>query len=152
MPASATTAPQDHLRDGRCDAGAVTAPAAPRPGALLALVAAGGAAGALARHGLSVALPSGAGGLPVATLLTNLSGCLALGLLVGRQPRSGWLRPFLGTGVLGGFTTFSAFALETDRLLVEAPLLAMAYVGASLAGGLALTGVGLRAGRRREQA
>lgn len=129
----------------------MTATAPPRLGPLLALVAVGGAIGALGRYGLSVVLPSDPGELPLATLLTNLSGCLALGMLVGRQPRSAWLRPFLGTGVLGGFTTFSAFALETDRLLVEAPLLAGAYVGASLAGGLALTAAGLRWGRRREQ-
>lgn len=128
----------------------MTATPPPRLRALLALVALGGAAGALGRHGLSVVLPADQGELPLATLLTNLSGCLALGLLVGRQPHSSWLRPFLGTGVLGGFTTFSAFALETDRLLVAAPLLAVTYVGASLAGGLALTAAGLRWGRRRE--
>lgn len=129
----------------------MTSAGPPRLAVLLALVALGGAAGALARHGLSVVLPMAPGQLPLATLLTNLSGCLALGMLVGRQPRASYLRPFLGTGVLGGFTTFSAFALETDRLLVEAPLLGLAYVGASLAGGLALTAAGLRWGRRRKE-
>lgn len=128
----------------------MTPPAPPAPGTLLALVALGGAVGALGRHGLSVALPTDPGALPLATLLTNLSGCLALGLLVGRQPPTSWLRPFLGTGVLGGFTTFSAFALETDRLLLAAPLVAVAYVAASLVGGLVLTAAGLRWGRRRE--
>jgi CrcB protein len=114
---------------------------------LLAVVAVGGALGALARHALSVALPAEPGGLPVATLVTNLAGCLALGVLVGRRPGARWLRPFLGTGVLGGFTTVSAFALETDRLLADAPLLALAYVALSVGGGLALAAAGLRWGR-----
>lgn len=107
-------------------------------------MAVGGALGALARHGLAVALPAAPGTLPVATLLTNVTGCLALGLLVGARPDAPWLRPFLATGVLGGFTTFSAFALETDRLLVTAPATALAYVALSTAGGLALAAAGLR--------
>ena len=114
----------------------------PRLPALLAVGARGGAVGALGRHGLSVALPAAPGELPWATLLTNLSGCLALGLLVGARPASRWLRPFLGAGVLGGFTTVSAFAVESDRLLVDAPLLGLAYVALSLAGGLGLAAAG----------
>lgn len=119
---------------------------------LLVVVAVGGALGALARYGLADALPTPVDGLPVATLLTNLSGCFALGLLAGARPSTSpgapWLRPFLGTGVLGGFTTFSAFALETDRLLVSAPALAGLYLVLSTAGGVALAAAGLRVGGR----
>lgn len=121
---------------------------APPLGLLLGLVAVGGALGALARYGLSVALPASPAGMPVATLLTNLSGCLALGVLAGSRPDAPWLRPFLGTGVLGGFTTFSAFALQTDQLLASAPATAVAYVLLSTAGGVALAAAGLRWGRR----
>lgn len=112
----------------------------------------GGALGALGRWGVAEALPRDADGWPWATLLVNLSGCLVLGLLVGwvfsRSPRSSWLRPFLGTGVLGGFTTFSAFAVETVQLTdAGRPALAGGYVLASVAGGVAASALGLRAGR-----
>lgn len=120
----------------------------PPVAALLVLVAVGGALGALGRHGLSVVLPAGPGGFPVATLLTNVIGCLALGLLVALRPRARWLRPFLGAGVLGGFTTVSAFALESSRLLADAPLLGLSYVALSLASGLGAAAAGLRWGRR----
>ena len=115
---------------------------------LCGVVAVGGALGALGRYGLSEALPTSPGDLPVATLLTNLSGCLALGLLVGARPDAPWLRAFLGTGVLGGFTTFSAFALESDRLLATAPAVAVLYLVLSTAGGVALAAAGLRLARR----
>jgi CrcB protein len=126
----------------------VTARPPPALPALVGVVALGGALGALARLALAVTLPAAPGALPAATLLTNLSGCLALGLLVGARPEAPWLRPFLATGVLGGFTTFSAFALETDRLLVTSPATALAYVALSTAGGLALAAAGLRWARR----
>jgi CrcB protein len=115
---------------------------------VLVLVAAGGALGSIARYGIDVALPYGRTDLPVATLLINVSGALLLGLLVATQPHARWMRPFLGTGVLGGFTTFSTFALETDRLLARAPAVAAAYVVLSLALGLGAAAVGLRLGRR----
>jgi CrcB protein len=111
---------------------------------VLLLVAAGGAAGALARYGLEVALPDEPAGLPVATLMTNLLGCLLLGLLVGRHRDAPVLRPLLGTGVLGGFTTFSALALQTDRLLAEAPAVALGYLAGTTLGGLLLVSLGLR--------
>lgn len=115
---------------------------------LVLAVATAGAAGALLRHGLAELLPAAEGGLPVATLLANLSGCLLLGLLVARVPASGWPRPVLGTGLLGGWTTWSGLALEVDRLAVDAPLLAVAYLLLSTAGGTGLAVVGLRVGTR----
>ena len=115
---------------------------------LLLLVAVGGALGSLARYGVAVAMPPGRATLPVATLLVNVLGCLLLGVLVGALPRARWLRPLLGTGVLGGFTTFSTFALETDRLLARAPVVAVAYLALSLLLGLAAAAVGLRLSAR----
>ncbi len=79
----------------------------------LAYVAAGGALGALARYGIGVALSGfglhGAAGI----LLVNVLGCAAMGALVTRFPEAeSGQRVFLGAGVLGGFTTFSAFAAD----------------------------------------
>ena len=116
---------------------------------LLLVVAAGGALGSAARYAIAVVLPHGRSELPLATLLVNVAGCLLLGVLVAGWPHATWLRPFLGTGVLGGFTTFSAFALETDRLLDRAPVTAVVYVVLSVALGLAAAAVGLRVGERR---
>lgn len=114
--------------------------------------AAGGALGALGRWGVAEALPRDGGGWPWATLLVNLAGCLVLGLLIGRvlagSPGPPWLRPFLATGVIGGFTTFSAFAFETVQLTdAGRPLVAAAYVLISVAGGVAASALGLLAGR-----
>jgi CrcB protein len=123
---------------------------------VLAVVAAGGALGALARHGLAVAWPAVAGGFPWATLLTNLAGCLALGavmeLLAVLSAPHRLVRPFVGTGLLGGFTTFSAYAVETRELLATGrPGLAAAYVVGTLVGALAAVWagiIGVRAARR----
>ena len=114
----------------------------------LLLVAVGGAAGAGARHGLDLLVPGTPGGLPLGTLLTNLVGCLLLGLLVARRPDDPVLRPLLGTGFLGGVTTFSALALQVDRLLVDRPLVALGHLAATMLGGLLCVAAGLRLGRR----
>ena len=112
----------------------------------------GGALGALARWGLTETFPADGGSWPWATLVINVCGCLALGLLLGlvfvRSPGSPWLRPFLGTGVLGGFTTYSAFAVETVQLTdAGRPGLAAGYVLVSMAGGVAAAALGLLVGR-----
>lgn len=108
--------------------------------------------GALARWGLAEVLPSPAGGWPWATLLVNLTGCALIGallaVLLARHPDSPWLRPFLVTGVLGGYTTFSTFAVETVQLVEDgAVLLAGGYVLVSVIGGVLAVVVGLTAGR-----
>ncbi len=115
----------------------------------LGLVGVGGALGSLGRYGVAVVLPHGPTGLPVATLLVNASGCLLLGLLVASRPRQSWVRPFAGSGLLGGFTTFSAFALETDRLLLTSPVMAAAYLGLTVLLGLAAARAGLALGAAR---
>jgi CrcB protein len=119
---------------------------------LILVVAAGGAVGSLGRYGLALALPHDPAELPVATLLVNVVGCLLLGVLVGGWPTARWLRPFVGTGVLGGFTTFSAFALESDRLIDRAPAVAALYVALSVLLGLAGAAAGLRLGSLRRPA
>lgn len=122
--------------------------------AVLGYVAAalGGALGALARWALAEALPHDPGSWPWATLLVNLLGCLVLGLLIGRvlDRSSGppWLRPFVVTGVLGGFTTYSAFAVEAVQLAEAGRVgTAAGYVLVSVAGGVLAAALGQRTGR-----
>ncbi len=112
------------------------------------LVALGGTIGTAARLGLGLALPE-AGGFPVAIRLANLLGALLIGVLAARLPASADVRVLLGTGVLGGFTTYSAFMTGTLALWTEAPILAAAYAAGSLALGLAAAALGLRLGRPR---
>ncbi len=115
---------------------------------ILAVIALGGALGSLARWGLAIALPHQPGAFPWATFLTNVSGCLLIGalmvLLADVWPPSRYLRPFLGIGVLGGFTTFSAYMLDTRALLVTGhPGTAGTYLLGSLAAGLAAVWAGV---------
>jgi CrcB protein len=117
------------------------------------LAALGGALGALARWGAAEALPRPAGGWPWATLGVNLLGCLLIGVLIAvlavRRPHDDRLPAFLGAGVLGGFTTFSAFAVEVaDLLRAGAPWVATGYVAVSVVGGLVAVAAGLRLGAR----
>lgn len=114
---------------------------------VLGAIAIGGALGALARYGLAEALPRGPGAFPWATLIANAAGCLLIGVLmvlVERGSTHRLARPFLGVGVLGGFTTFSTFAVETDLLAREGtPETAMLYLVATPAVALAAVGVGI---------
>ncbi|MFK3676881.1 fluoride efflux transporter FluC [Microbacterium sp. NPDC090218] len=112
------------------------------------LVAAGGTAGTAARLGLGLVVPD-VGGLPVAVLLANILGALLIGVLAARLPASADLRLALGTGVLGGFTTYSAFMTGTLELWAETPMLATAYAVGSLVLGLGAAALGLRIGRPR---
>jgi len=119
---------------------------------VLAVIAAGGAVGSLGRWGLTLLLPHPAGAFPWATFVANATGCLALGVLmvfvveVWRPSR--YARPFLGVGVLGGFTTFSTFMLDARALLVAGRTAAAgAYVAGSLVAGLVAVVVGIRATR-----
>lgn len=114
----------------------------------LLLVAAGGTVGTAARLGLGLTLPD-AGGFPVAVLVANILGALLIGVLAARLPASTDLRLMLGTGVLGGFTTYSAFMTGTLALWVEAPILAAGYAVGSLVLGLGAAALGLRLGRPR---
>lgn len=113
---------------------------------VLTAVAVGGALGALARWAVGIALP-GAG--PWATLGINVLGCLLIGVLVALAVAAPLVRPFLGTGVLGGFTTFSGYALDGTRLLADGrPGAAAIYLAGTLAGAVGATWLGLAATRR----
>ena len=110
------------------------------------LVGAGGAIGAMGRYGFSILVGRAWGtvGFPLATLVINVIGSLAMGLLVGWLARAlpSWAvegRLFLAVGVLGGFTTFSAFSLDAITLiergqLGQAGLYAVLSVVVSVAG------------------
>ena len=97
------------------------------------LVALGGAVGALLRYLISLLPYHGA--FPVLTLMTNLLGALAIGVVVGLADDLGEHRTlFLKTGVCGGFTTFSTFSLETLALFEDGKIgLGALYAAASLA-------------------
>jgi CrcB protein len=111
---------------------------AAHPAAVLGAIAAGGGLGAEARAGIAALLPTPAGGFPAGTLLVNASGCLLIGvlmvLLLEAKRGHPLTRPFLGVGVLGGYTTFSGYAVDAQRLL------AAGHVATALAA-LALTPV-----------
>ncbi|MFJ3585152.1 CrcB family protein [Streptomyces sp. NPDC090127] len=121
---------------------------------VLGVVAAGGALGATARYGASLAWPTPDGAFPWTTLTVNATGCAAIGILmvlvaeVATAPPP-LLRPFLGTGILGGFTTFSTYALDTQRLLSAGDAgRGVAYLGATVVAALAAVVVATAATRR----
>ena len=118
----------------------------------LVFVMVGGALGAGARHLVGGAVLARLGpGFPWGTLSVNLAGGLLMGLLVGWLARAGGseqLRLLLGVGILGGFTTFSAFGLESWRMIEGGQVgLALTYILASTLGAILATGLGLWAAR-----
>jgi len=119
----------------------------------LALVVAGGAIGTAARLGLGLALPvpqgSGLAAVPWATFLANVLGAFLIGVLAARLPSSSGVRVFLGTGVLGGFTTYSAFAVGSVTLWQAQPWLAAAYAVVSVVLGIGAAALGLDLARPR---
>lgn len=115
------------------------------------LVALGGGVGAALRGAIDLLAARVGLAAPPATLAINLVGSFVAGLLVALVVERGALpaelRPILIVGLLGGFTTFSAFAVQTLRLGEGAPLSALAYVAASLLLGLLAAAAGLAIGR-----
>ncbi|RAY14054.1 fluoride efflux transporter CrcB [Actinomadura craniellae] len=117
-----------------------------------AVISAGGVLGSLARHGLSVAFPHQAGRFDWAIFAVNTAGCLLIGVLMVLITEV-WevhrlVRPFLGIGVLGGFTTFSAYVVGIQQdLAAGAPHTALAYLAGTCAAALAAVHAGVHATR-----
>lgn len=116
----------------------------------LALVLVGGFVGGIARALLVAAEGPGA---PWITWVVNVVGAFALGVLLGAWVRPGrapgWARPLLGTGLLGGFTTFSAVAHAMDRLAAGGtPAVAAGYLAATVVVGVTAAAAGLGVGDR----
>jgi fluoride exporter len=121
-------------------------------GPAIAAVSAGGALGALARWGIGLAWPAPHGTFPTATLVINVVGCLLMGVLVVHvaevREAHPLVRPFLGVGVLGGFTTFSTFAVDTQQLLLTGHLgVAFGYLFATVLGSVGAAALGLTLAR-----
>lgn len=125
---------------------------------VVAVVAAGGALGGLARWALEEALPGVATGFPWATFVTNAVGSLLLGALMTYlldvRPPGRYARPFAGVGLLGGFTTFSTYTSQVRVLLLDGQVpLALTYLFATAAVCVTATWAGMllarwAAGRR----
>lgn len=118
----------------------------------LALVAVGGALGAVLRYSVGRAMgPNADATIPWHTLLVNLTGAFALGLLLVVAARAGWpgwWRPLVGVGLIGGYTTFSTLSLEVVELALHGSgAAAAAYAAGSLALGVAGAATGIALGR-----
>lgn len=140
------------LLPGRPSARAVVRSAVRERGDVLAVVAAGGAVGAAARLWVSTVAPYREGSFPWGTFLVNVTGCLAIGVLMVLAlevwPSNRYLRPFAGVGVLGGYTTFSAYALESRDLVASGHgAVATAYLLTSVGAGAAAAATGILAAR-----
>lgn len=116
---------------------------------LLLLALSGGALGSGARHLVNISFGSWRdGGFPWATLTVNIVGCFLMGLLIGtlvlRFDDSTELRTFFATGILGGFTTFSAFSMDFAQLAQRGDLaLGLIYVAVSVIVSIAAVFAGL---------
>lgn len=103
---------------------------------VLISIAAGGVVGSTARHALNLTFPHAGGGFPWATFTENVTGCALMGVLMVLIEHV-WtghrlLRPFLGVGVLGGYTTFSAYVLDINQAVAAgAPGIALVYLPAT---------------------
>ena len=130
-----------------------------RSAVVVAAVSAGGVLGALARYGLSVAWPHRPAEFAWSTLVTNVSGCLLMGVLMvvltEVYPGQRLLRPFLGVGVLGGYTTFSTYVVDVGHnATAGAAATGLAYffvtvIGALVAVWAGATGTAWVVARRR---
>lgn len=117
-------------------------------GDILLVIAAGGAVGSLARWAVSHAVPASPWGIPWGTWLANVTGGLALGVLMvfvlDVWPPRRYVRPFLGVGVLGGYTTFSTYMLDTRTLLADGHVAAgLGYLFGTLVAGLLAVAAGV---------
>ncbi|HEV7471339.1 MAG: CrcB-like protein [Pseudonocardia sp.] len=119
-------------------------------------VAVGGALGALARWAVGLALPGSPGAFPVGTFAINVVGAFVIGallvVLTELSTPHPLLRPFVATGILGGFTTFSTYAVDAQRLLRDGHVgTAFGYLFGTLAAALLATWAGVALARAAGQ-
>lgn len=113
----------------------------------------GGMVGAIARYSLSILLVNN-NGFPYETLIANLIGCFLLSFLLHHEmikkklPKE--IFTAISVGVIGSFTTFSTFAVETMMLWYKQPLIAMTYIMISIFGGLLFCYAGYRLAKRKQ--
>ncbi|MFH9818239.1 fluoride efflux transporter FluC [Streptomyces sp. NPDC017230] len=120
---------------------------------VLAVIAVGGALGALARFEASRLWPTATGSFPWTTLAVNAAGCLLIGVFLVAVTEifsaHRLLRPFFGTGVLGGFTTFSTFCVDIERLVDGGhATTALTYLSATIVAAIAAVSSGAFITRR----
>ncbi|MFD8865133.1 fluoride efflux transporter FluC [Streptomyces sp. NPDC059590] len=146
------------LVEGVTNPGAGSAPHARRgtwrgQGPVVCVVAVGGAAGAVARYGASLLWPTKTDGFPWTTFAINAVGCALIGVFLALITEV-WaahrlVRPFFGTGVLGGFTTFSTYTVDFERLIDGGhPATGLAYLAATPLAALAAVWAAVAATRR----
>ncbi|MEU8227362.1 fluoride efflux transporter CrcB [Kribbella sp. NPDC048915] len=121
--------------------------------AVIGVIAIGGAFGAAARYLVGIAWPAPPQAFPISTLVVNVVGCALIGILMvvvtDVLPRQRYLRPFLGTGVLGGFTTFSTYAVDIERLVSAGEVVTgLLYLVATIVGALLAVSITMAATRR----
>ncbi|AYC43433.1 fluoride efflux transporter CrcB [Streptomyces griseorubiginosus] len=120
---------------------------------VVAVVALGGALGATARYALALHWPAHPGEFPWATFWTNVVGCAVIGVfmvvITDVWAAHRLVRPFFGTGVLGGFTTFSTYAVDIQKLVDHGrPVTGLAYLAATLLAALTAVWLASTAARR----
>jgi len=114
-------------------------------------VLSGGLVGSAARAGVALLLPTPSASFPASTTLVNVVGAFLLGFYLARRQQalgSPWSVRFWAIGVLGSFTTFSAFSIEVVELIGSHKVaMALSYVAVSVLGGIGSALVGDRLGR-----
>jgi CrcB protein len=111
----------------------------------LIFIALGGAAGSVARYSVGkMVLHSVGNGFPWGTLAVNVLGSFLIGLCVHFLPRETEMRLLVVTGFLGGFTTFSAFSIESLNLMRSQPVYGIAYIGLSVVLSIAAVSFGAK--------
>lgn len=121
--------------------------------AIVAVVAVGGGTGAAARYGTSLLWPTAPGAFPWTTLVVNAIGCAVIGVFMvvisNVWSAHRLVRPFFGTGVLGGFTTFSTYAVDIQHLVDDGHArTALAYLAATVLAAVAAVWCAATATRR----
>ena len=123
------------------------------PIAVVGAVGVGGVVGSLARYQLGLWWPHATGTVAWSTLVINVTGCLLIGVIVvlitERVAAHALVRPFLVTGILGGYTTFSAASLDVVQLAhAHRPVIAFGYLLMTVIAAVAAAGIGMFAARR----